>query len=418
MFRGRATANHLAQAGWDVTVVTAPREFFTRHLRGAVDESLESTVDPRIRVERPKMYAYAWETDVRRYGILRRNFPVVMDKLYRSIEALVFPEYYLGWVPGVLRRALWLHARRPFDVIVATGNPFVSFAAAWLLGRMLRRPYVIDYRDAWTVNQFTEQLIYPPGSRMLWWEQRVLRDAAEILFVNQAMRDWHAQRYPFAADRMTVVRNGWDPEVLGRSAFRRPDPHRPLRFAYIGTVTTHLPLDTVFEAWRLARAHPLLADAQLDIYGHLGFFPNNVDPIRQRIAQEEDAAVYYRGPFHKTEAAGIYDKADVLIFCPGGTKYVTSAKVFEYIATGKPIVSIHQPHIAAEEVLSDYPLWFSGSRLDPEAGAEALIAAAKAVRDIDISLYEAALAHAQKYTRDAALQPWEARLRALAERAR
>ena len=39
VFRGRATANHLAQAGWDVTVLTAPREFFSYHLSGASDES-------------------------------------------------------------------------------------------------------------------------------------------------------------------------------------------------------------------------------------------------------------------------------------------------------------------------------------------------------------------------------------------
>ena len=30
------------------------------------------------------------------------------------------------------------------------------------------------------------------------------------LFVNEALRGWHADRYPEAADRMMVVPNGWD----------------------------------------------------------------------------------------------------------------------------------------------------------------------------------------------------------------
>ena len=99
----------------------------------------------------------------------------------------------------MLRRAASLHLRRRFDLIVATGNPFVSFGAAWLLEPDLRRPYVLDYRDAWTFNQFTEQVRFGPGHPAMRWESRVLRDAAEAVFVNDGMRRWYADRYPFAA---------------------------------------------------------------------------------------------------------------------------------------------------------------------------------------------------------------------------
>src|SRR5688500_7199818 len=67
VFRAKATANHLAKTGWDVTAVTAPRAFFSQYLNGASDETLEATVDPRIRVVRPRMNTYHWETDVRRF---------------------------------------------------------------------------------------------------------------------------------------------------------------------------------------------------------------------------------------------------------------------------------------------------------------------------------------------------------------
>ena len=45
VFRARATANHLAEAGWDVTVHTAPREFFTDYIH-SYDASLEATIHP------------------------------------------------------------------------------------------------------------------------------------------------------------------------------------------------------------------------------------------------------------------------------------------------------------------------------------------------------------------------------------
>jgi glycosyltransferase involved in cell wall biosynthesis len=232
------------------------------------------------------------------------------------------------------------------------------------------------------------------------------------------MLRWHANRYPFAANRMQVVRNGWDPETLGDIEYTPPDPGRPLRFGYLGTVTPALPLDTVFEAWRIARNHPLLADAEFNIYGHLGFFPEGAVPLRKRLAEEEPYGVRYHGPFTKTEAAKAYGQTDALVFCPGGTKYVTSAKVFEYMATGKPIASIHAPGIAAEEVLDGYPVWFNGARLDPDTAAQSLIAAAKAARDMDADTHEQAQRHAAAFSREAAMGPWEARLRQLAKGSR
>jgi glycosyltransferase involved in cell wall biosynthesis len=418
VFRARATANHLAQAGWDVTVLTAPREFFEYHLDGADDPALEETVDPRIRVERPAMSTYHFEHDVRRFGAFRRTIPNVANKLYQASQKYVFGEHYLGWIPGVLRTAAAHHLRRRFDLVVATGNPFVSFAAARALGKMLRIPYVVDFRDAWTFNQFTEQIRFPEGGRMMQWEEKVLRDAAEIVFVNDGMRRWYAERYPFAADRMQVVPNGWEPELLGRPDYRPSDPDRPLRFSYLGTVTTYLPLEVLIGGWRLARSHPLLADAVLNVHGHLGFFPNDAAVIRPRLDAGADVGVAYHGAFAKTDAARVYAETDALVFCVPGAKFVTSGKVFEYMATGKPIVSVHEPDIAAADVLTGYPLWFTGSELDEENVAESFIAAAKAARDLDRPTFDAALRHADRFTREATMTPWEHRLRALAGGAR
>lgn len=414
VFRSRATANHLAQAGWDVTVLTAPREFFRYYLNGADDPALEATVDPRVRVERPAMNTYFYEQDVRRFGRFRRTFPTVARKLYQASQRYVFGEHYLGWIPGVMRTAVARHLRRPFDLVLATGNPFVSFAAAHYLGRLFRVPYVVDYRDAWIFNQFTERIRFPEGGRMMRWEEKVVRGAAEVVFVNDGMRRWYAERYPFAADRMRVVPNGWEPELLGRPAYRPPDRERPLRFSYLGTVTPYLPIEVLIAGWRLARSHPLLADAVLDIHGHLGFFPSEAAPLRARLDAGADAGVVYRGAFAKTEATRVYAQSDALVFCVPGARFVTTGKVFEYMATGKPIVSVHEPGIAAADVLTEYPLWFTGPRLDAECVAQSFIAAAKAARDLDRPTFEAAVRHAGRYTREATLTPWEQRLRALA----
>ena len=412
VFRARATANHLADAGWDVTVHTAPREFFEDYIH-AVDPSLEATLDPRLRVVRPSMGYAHWETDIRRFNRFRGTFPSLDATLRRKRRDLSFPEPYSSWIPSVLRHALAEHARHPYDVVVATGNPFASFAAAWMLHRALRIPYVLDYRDAWTFNQFSEEVRYPEGHRAWTWEDRVLRSAAEVVFVNDGMRSWYADRYPQAADRMTVVPNGWEPEILGEQEPGGP-ASTPLRFGYVGTITEAMPIEPLFDAWRLAREQPELRDARLDLYGHLGFFPHQREALLARIPTEEGIGVGYHGSVEKTSLPQVYDDLDALLLWLPGGRYVTSGKVFEYMATAKPVVSVHLPELAAVEVLRDYPLWASAASLEPADLADALVRGARAALGRTREQAEAASAHALRYTRSAVLTPFERRLRGFA----
>lgn len=414
VYRALATANLLAERDWDVTVATAPREFFSDYLRSH-DPSLEARIHPAVTVERPRMGYFRWERDVRRFGRLRAHLPGLASAAYGWAQRRVFPEHYASWLPYLLPRAVRLHAGRPFDLVLATGNPFASFAAAWALGRALRVPYVLDYRDPWTFNPLTGELGFPPGSNAWAWERRVLRGAAEVVHVNEPIRQWYAERYPFAAGRSRVVYNGWEPEILGRARWSGRPEGRPLRFGYLGTLTDQLPLEVLFDAWRLARRDPLLADAELHLHGHLGFFAHSARPLLDRMPQPaESLGVHYRGPVAKTEVARAYAEMDAVVFLAGGSRYVTSGKVFEYMATGKPIVSVHRPDHAAADVLRGHPLWFSGGRLDAEAVAGAFVAAGRAAVELTEHQVEQALEHAGRFTREATLAPFEERLRRIA----
>ncbi|MEE6259010.1 glycosyltransferase [Plantactinospora sonchi] len=444
VYRARATANHLAARGWDVTACAAPLDFL-RDVLGSLDTELASTVDPTVRVERPALHRFAWERDLRRYGRFRRTFPRAAQKLYQLSQRLGFPEHYASWGLAAVARGLRAHRRRRFDVVLATGNPFASFGAAWLFHRLTGVPYVLDYRDSWTLDLFTNRPAFPAGHPAWRWERRVLSRASGIVFVNEALRDWHAERYPAAADRMLVVPNGWDPDlapvstppgpasettgsrtgvpvgptaVVGAPADDSGQPGEPggrtgPRFGYLGTVTRVQPLEELVAAFRLAREHGDLADAELRIHGHLGFSKTSPTELTARLGLTGGTGIRYLGPVTKTEVHRVYAESDVLVFLAGGSRYVTSGKIFEYMASGRPIVSVHAPGIAAEEVLAEYPLWFTARSLDPAEVARSMVAAAKAARDLDPEQRSAAARHADRYARDLMLAPLEARLRAL-----
>lgn len=412
VYRALATANSFAAAGWDVTVLTVEREVFESYT--GVDASLEAHIDPTVHVERIPFTLAAHETDLTRYSWTRANLPGVWALAHRRKDTFRFPESNYGsWRSGLEDAAERIHRRKPVDLVVATANPHVAFAAARRLNRTAGVPYVMDYRDAWLLDVFTGDRLHPAGSRAARWEAALVARAREVWFVNEPIRDWHAQLYPEHADRMHVVANGYDEGLAPDQPPGRPDPDRPLTFGYIGTVSPKVPLAEFVAGWRQARAQsPDLRDARVSIRGYLGYFLTPRPDLIEIVDDAADVAVEYGGPVAKTEVKDVYEHFDVLLLMLGAGRYVTSGKVYEYVATGLPIVSVHDPGNAASDVLRGYPLWFPIRSLSQDDIAAQLSAAARAAHTADEATALACRAFGERYSRERQLTP---RVRALAE---
>lgn len=417
VFRPLAMANYLAAQGWDVTVITVQEEFFDR-VTASRDDSLLDAIHPDIKVVRVPMPIQHLERDLRHFGPLRANFPRLHSKIYRRLQVF---DRYSPWLPPVVLEGLRLHRRERFDLVLATGNPWTSFAAAAALHRATGVPYVLDYRDSWTLNQFTQELAFPLGHSAYTWEPRLLRRAAGIVFVNQGMLDWHAARYPQVADRMLVLENGYDADLLAMDAPPEPElesqpghePDRPLRFGYLGTLTDQYDNTVFWKGWKLALQDESMRGATANIYGHVGFFGTVAATQARGLPDGSVTHAMYHGPVAKSDVARTYRELDVLLFLVPDSPFVTSGKTYEYMATGKPIVAVHSPESAAGEPLRDYPLRATVAEMTPEAVRDALLRGAALARTATRADREAALAHARRYDRRALLAPFEQRLRGL-----
>lgn len=413
VYRALATANAFADNGFRVTVLTAERETFRQHT--GVDPSLEDLVHPGIEVVRlPFSWPYA-VTDRAQWPLVRRLVPRVWRKVRVWLDQVPFPEKVYGpWRRPLERAAAAIHARTPVDLVVATANPNVDFAAADHLHRRAGVPYVMDYRDAWLLHVFDGHQIHPDGSRIAKLERRLIGGAAEVWFVNEPIRRWHERRYPDLADRMHVVANGFDPHFAPAPRLSPPAPGKPLRFGYIGTVSGKVPLAEFAQGWSLARRRsPALADAAAEIWGYLGFHATPNPGLLSLVESHAEDGLTYAGPLAKARVREVYDSFDALLLILGAGRYVTSGKVYEYLASALPIVSVHSPDNAATDVLRGYPLWFPVTDLSPESVAAALEAAAEQARSAGPEVRQECERFAQQYSRDLQLLP---RVRALRER--
>ncbi|MCW2854250.1 MAG: glycosyl transferase [Nocardioides sp.] len=410
VYRALATANALVAAGFDVTVLTCEREAFIRYTQ--VDASLEALVDPSIDVVRIPFEWPAMDHDIRRWERKRAQDPLAWRVWRPQEDQRDFPESNYGpWKAPLCRAAEAIHARRPVDLTVATANPNVDIAAAHHLHETHGVPFVMDQRDAWLLNTYQEVEVDNPRAAAC--EREFVAAAQEVWFVNSAIRDWHAERYPEQAERIRVVANGYDPDLAPRPRWGPPAPDKPLVFGYIGTILPVLPLDEFLAGWGEARrSDPDVAQAEAHLCGHLGFFGKPDQALADKLAGHAEAGVVYRGPVPKAEVRDRFEEFDVLLFILGSGRFLTSGKVFEYMASGLPIVSVHVPEVHATDVLAGYPLWFPVPDLRPESVAAALVEAGAAARAADEDVRRACVEYAAPFERSRQLAP---RLEALRE---
>lgn len=374
VYRAWATANAFAEAGWDVTVLTVPREIFT--MSTGIDESLERTVHPSIKIVRVPFHSASYENDLRDWSWFRATAPELWNVIDAKREQRSFPERTYGsWRPALEAAASEVHGTHPIDLVLGTANPNVDFTPGLFLHEQHDVPYIMDYRDAWQLDVFSGSRVAPEGSEIAKWERRLIENAHAVWFVNEPIMRWHAQLYPTVADRFRVVANGYDEAPVGTLE----PAEEGLVFGYIGTISAAVPIDQLVEGWRRAReASPLFDGARIELWGHLNHtgVPNQTVVTQLESFAEND--ISYLGPVPKRDIGDVYSRFDALLLVLGTGRYVTSGKVFEYAATGLPIASIHDPGNAASDVLRDAPNWFPSASLSANAIAEALIATAEA----------------------------------------
>lgn len=413
VYRAIATTHEFLKAGWDVTVITTTTEFLEDEI-GSIDKSLLSHIPKEVNLIRvPFTFGIASDVDVRSMGRLSANFPSLRATIQRSTapvrHALPWPgrapteadritENYATWIDPVVDAGTRVDEHHSIDYILATGNPFSSFGAAHQLSQRLGTGFSIDYRDPWTIDVFTGRL-NNADRRTTAVEREIIGDADSCFHVNGAIADAYRKKFPESAGKHQVVYNGYDRESIPNETGPTSGPHR---FGILGTLNDRWPLESLFEAWAQVRAQ-LPSGAELVLGGHLGYFARSQD-VLETLLPEESEGFRYLGPIPKSEVADFYSSLDVVIVPVAGGPMVTSGKVFEALALGKPLVCIQTRGGGARKLADESPLAFG---VDPEAASirDALLRAAQMARHRDQEESLRVRSMMEKYERHRALSP-------------
>ena len=199
-------AKYLTRRGWDVTVVT-PDPALWRQL-----EKPEHATEA-IRREGIRMLftGHRWRCLNHEYLRLSDSgLSALAAGAFRRAARRLAIDNAAGWAPEV-RKACSALTSADVDLVLATGDPFVSFELARRIGQRLGRPFAFDYRDLWTNNPHGARSA--PRSKAVRREKRLLSGCAAVTAVSPSLADALAASFRPACCPQ-VITNGYDPEEM------------------------------------------------------------------------------------------------------------------------------------------------------------------------------------------------------------
>ncbi|MCI4065220.1 glycosyl transferase [Micromonospora sp. R77] len=406
-YRLRETANQFVALGWDITVITICQEAWEREY--GLDHTLSEKVDPRVKVVELPLIRQDLETDIRAFSEERSLDPAGWIARLRKREQKLFPEpVFGGWRYDLEQAVLRVHREHPADLLLASCAPYVNIAATWKLWEEHKVPYAVDFRDGWSLDVIGGGEAFSRDSVSGRWESKVLENALAVWCVNDPIAGFYRERYPQLADRVHVVRNGYDEDSLPDVAGRSPDPAAGLTFGYLGSVNfTPAFLESVLDGWRIARRDdPVLARSRFEVRGHIGAGAAREANRHMDLLKEAAVdGVSFGGPVPKAALAETYGSWDALVLMLVGGRFVTSGKVYEFMATGLPVLSAHDVDHDASNVLAGHPLWTGAVGLDPHRLAHSFSEAARMACKATDADRAAARELARRFARPAVLEP-------------
>jgi hypothetical protein len=255
---------------------------------------------------------------------------------------LCVPDTKTSWIPGAACAGLREARRARPDVIFSTAPAWTSHLVAAILSRVLRVPWVADFRDPWYGSHFR----VPPhaahnrmNERL---EKRVMAGATEVTCAWDGIRRLLAARYPHKAGHIRTVLNGFDPEQIDLIAPKAIENGRCV-FLHAGNLYgPRSPVPLLNGLGFLKRDRPDLANrARLVFLGTAAYRNQALSELADLSGVGDLVRVIPMVP-HKEAIAMLKASQVAVLLGQSGTVELASipAKAYEYIGTGKPVLAI------------------------------------------------------------------------------
>jgi hypothetical protein len=257
-----------------------------------------------------------------------------------AAQRLLFPDPQTTWVPLAVRKAVRVIASAKVSIVILNAPPFSTLKIGIALKRRFPQLQIItDFRDEW-LGYYLRQLDNPSEQKIRMAHELERKIVAGSSYVSTVTRVWVERlrsRYPAEpADKFIYTPNGYEPDMF--QDFRpRARNDGKMVITYFGSVH----MNRVYSPENYLDAiEALPAEVRDRIETR---FIGRVRPDAELCLQRTRALVRQLGFMPKLEGLRYLEETDfLLLIATDPTSH--AGKLFEYLATAKPILALSPPN--------------------------------------------------------------------------
>lgn len=339
---------YLREFNWDVTVLADFRGNYGIH------GVLSNHIPPEVTILRDYSAKAGPNWQAFQTGKLTNQAEIKhtsggKHRLWNNPELIPFGEHLLD-IPHAVRAGRKLLQSQPYDAILANADPYAAGWVAMKLGLEFDIPYLVDFRDPWSVCELRRPL-RPALIRWLtdYLERNIVeRSAAIILNTATAMEHYRIHYGDLAPDKFHYIRNTHDTTLL--KAGIPPTLTARFNILFLGNFRRFLDGREAFEMLHQLKRQGISPD-QLNLV-----ICGNITPESMLIMHELGVAAYVSiiPPVPYSEILPVMNACDILLIIANKTVQRLPSKLFDYAASEKPILCLTSAPELAQEVQSNF----------------------------------------------------------------
>lgn len=376
---------HLQEHGYLPHVLST--DYGDAHPPISLDPSLENLISPALRVDRlshinmlkvllefrDKLRGRAVghsgnQTATGKDDRKANNAPSLLSRLKTRILNRLFlvPDHQKPWINAVIKYVDGLPLDERPDIVYATGNPWSALLAGQKVAKRLNIPFVADFRDPWASNP------KPAASAELdrWahkLERQIIESADHIVANTEELKQQFVKDYSGVNGKVSAITNAYNDNLMSvLSGFPASVEHEAhLELCHFGSVyelrkpaTLLRVLDELVQQGKIK-----CGDIKIRFIGNWIV----EDGACNRMADKLEAiGLISREPPLAHEAyLKAMMKSQYLLILQQAFPLQIPGKLYEYIATGRPLVVIGGEGATAN-LINRYGLGFACSDKDAE----------------------------------------------------
>ena len=347
---------YLTRLGWDTNVLTVKeRDFYvfdTTLLKEIKETKIykSNSLDPvSLSFQLKKIIKSKLKSGSNNHVPKEINEGGFIVTAYRFIRKwFLLPDGFGGWIPFAYRKGKKVINEIKPDILFCTfpvpSNAFVTYK----LWKKFNIPFVVDFRDAWVDDPYTEFPSIFHKKYHKYYENKILKKASRVIVYAEPLKEILEEKYNHLKNKIDVITNGFDPEDFNNLTPKKRLNKGKVRLVYSGSVYIDRRENFVYfiKAINLLEQE-ILSKLEIIFVGDKLFW---ADKLVNDFGLSK--TISFTGYLNHSEALSYLLSADAsLMFLKPGDRVALTGKIFEYLAVGLPIIACVEPDGACSELL-------------------------------------------------------------------